>query len=106
MSSSITATFVQRDRIAALTARYGIPAVYGMQEFVISGSLLSYGIDATDQYRRATVYIDRILKGVAMAELPVQQPTHYELVINLKTAKALGRAIPPTLLAIADKVIE
>jgi putative tryptophan/tyrosine transport system substrate-binding protein len=99
-------TVTHREQIAALAARHGIPAVYGMREFVVSGGLVSYGIDAVDQFRQATVYIDRILKGAAMAELPVQQPTHYQLVINLKTAKALGLTVPDKLLALADEVIE
>jgi putative ABC transport system substrate-binding protein len=99
-------TVTHREQIAALAARHGIPAVYGMREFVVSGGLVSYGIDAIDQFRQAAVYIDRILKGAAMAELPVQQPTHYQLVINLKTAKALGLTVPDKLLATADEVIE
>jgi putative tryptophan/tyrosine transport system substrate-binding protein len=95
-----------RVEITSLAARYRLPAVYPFRFFAEVGGLLSYGVDRTDNFRRAAAYVDRILKGEKPAELPVQAPTKYELVINLKTAKALGLEIPPKLLALADQVIE
>ena len=95
-----------RDLIVKLAARYRLPAVYPARYFVSSGGLISYGPDRVEQYHRAAGYVDRILKGEKPAELPVQAPTKYELVKNLKTAKALGVIVPPTLLAQADAVIE
>jgi len=99
-------TGVHRDRIIALAAQHRLPAVYPFRFHVAADGLISYGPDLIDQYRRAASYVDRILKGEKPADLPVQAPTKYELVINLKTAKALGLTVPDTLLARADEVIE
>jgi putative tryptophan/tyrosine transport system substrate-binding protein len=89
-----------------LAAQHRLPAVYPLRLFVAAGGLVSYGPDIVDQYRRAAGYVDRILRGEKPADLPVQAPTKYELVLNLKAAKALGLDIPTTVLALADEVIE
>jgi putative ABC transport system substrate-binding protein len=100
------ATVVNRERIVALAAQHRIPAIYPFRYFVDSGGLMSYGTVPADQYRQAASYVDRILKGANPAELPVQQPAKFELVVNLKTAKALALTIPESFLLRADKVIE
>jgi putative tryptophan/tyrosine transport system substrate-binding protein len=97
---------VHRDLIILFAARYKVPAVYPLRYFAVSGGLISYGPDRLEPYRRAASYVDRILKGEKPADLPVQRPTKYSLVINLRTAKALGVNIPPSLLLRADEVID
>jgi putative tryptophan/tyrosine transport system substrate-binding protein len=97
---------VHRELIIALAARNMLPAVYAFRFFAVDGGLMSYGVEVADLYRRAATYIDRILKGGKPAEMPVQSPDKYELVINLKTAKALGLTVPQSLLYRADEVIE
>jgi putative tryptophan/tyrosine transport system substrate-binding protein len=102
----MTEAIVHRDLIIALAARYRLPAVYPLRIFATAGGLISYGPDIVDEHRRASPYVDRILRGEKPADLPVQTPTKYEYVINMKTAKALGLDVPETLLATADEVIE
>ena len=97
---------VHRSLIIAMAARHKLPTVYWQRHFVEAGGLISYGDDGTDQYRRAAEYVDRILKGEKPRDLPVQAPTKFQTVINLKTAKALGLEILPAILARADEVIE
>ena len=95
-----------RKLIIAMAARHRLPGVYAFPYLVREGGLISYGVDLADEYRQAASYVDRILRGENPADLPVQQPTKFRLLVNLKTAKALGLTVPPTLLARADEVIE
>jgi putative ABC transport system substrate-binding protein len=99
-------TVGNRKLIIAMAARFRLPAVYAFPFFVRDGGLISYGIDLADDYRKAASYVDRILRGEKPADLPVQQPTKFRLLVNLKTAKALGLKVPRSLLARADDVIE
>jgi len=97
--------FVERKRIVELAAKYRLSAIYPHKGYVDEGGLMSYGEDVSDQYRRAAVYVDKVLKGAKPADLPVQQATKFEFIINLKAAKQIGLTIPPNLLAWADKLI-
>ena len=97
--------FAERKRIVELAAKYRLPAIYPQKEFVDEGGLMSYGADSTDLFRRAAVYVDKILKGAKPADLPVQQATKFELVINLKAAKQIGLTIPVRVLERANQVI-
>jgi putative ABC transport system substrate-binding protein len=105
MTVAIRAFFAERKRIVELAGKYLLPAVYFSREFVDDGGLMSYGADYPDLFRRTAVYVDKILKGDKPADLPVQQATKFEFIINLKAAKQIGLTIPPNVLARADKVI-
>jgi putative tryptophan/tyrosine transport system substrate-binding protein len=104
-TASVSGT-THRKAIISLAMRYRLPTVYPFRYYVLDGGLASYGPDPIDQFKRAAKYVDRILKGAKPSDLPVQAPTKYHLVINLQAAKAIGLAIPPTLVATADEVIE
>jgi putative tryptophan/tyrosine transport system substrate-binding protein len=106
MTTTGVTYFGERKRIVELAGKYRLPAIYFLKEFVDEGGLLSYGADYTDLYRRAAVYVDKILKGANPADLPVQQATKFEFVINLKAAKQIGVIIPADVLARANKVIK
>jgi len=101
-----TLVFTNRDKIASLAQKHRLPSMYANREYVDAGGLIAYGPNLADAWLRAATYVDRILKGAKPAELPVEQPTEFKLVINLKTAKALGLTMPPSLLQRADEVIQ
>jgi putative ABC transport system substrate-binding protein len=101
-----TVAAAHREAIIGLAGRYRLPAIYSFGYYARIGGLMSYGVDPVDLWRHAATYVDRILRGAKPADLPVQRPTKFELLINLKTAKALGLEVPPNLLALADEVIE
>jgi putative tryptophan/tyrosine transport system substrate-binding protein len=104
--ASSSLTFRTRSQIASLAQKNRLPSIYGLREYADAGGLLAYGPNYADGWRRAAKYVDRILKGAKPGDLPIEQPTKFELVINLKTAKALGLTIPPSLLLRADQIIE
>jgi putative ABC transport system substrate-binding protein len=106
MTMATRGFFAERKRIVELAGKYRLPAIYPDKEFVDEGGLMSYGTDSTDVYRRAAVYVDKILKGAKPADLPVQQPTKFEFVINLNAAKQIGLTIPGRVLERANKVIK
>ena len=105
MTTASPRFIAERKRIVELAGKNRLPAIYYQKEFVDEGGLMSYGVDYTDLYRSAAVYVDKILKGAKPADLPVEQPTKFEFVVNLKAAKQIGLTIPPNVLARADKVI-
>ena len=105
ITTSGTTIFGQRKSIIVLAANYRLPAMYPQKEFVEDGGLMSYGVDRRDIYRRAAIYVDKILKGAKPADLPVERPTKFEFFVNMKTAKQIGLTIPPNVLARADNVI-
>lgn len=106
MTMSTTSFLAERKRIAELAGKFRLPAIYPQKEYVDAGGLMSYGVDSTDLYRRAAGYVDKILKGAKPADLPVQQATKFEFVINLSAAKQVGLTIPPNVLERADRVIK
>jgi putative tryptophan/tyrosine transport system substrate-binding protein len=106
MVSSSAFMFAHRKALADLAAEHRIPAMYEVQNFVESGGVMSYGVNVAEMQRRAAGYVDKILKGAKPADLPIEQPTKFDLVINLKTAKALGLTVSPSLLGRADQIIE
>jgi len=106
MTHSNPSFFAERKRIVELAGKYGLPAIYPQKEFVEAGGLISYGVDYDDLFRKTAHYVDKILKGAKPADLPVQQATKFEFIINLKAAKQIGLTIPPNVLARADKVIK
>ena len=106
MVAGSTFAFTNRGRIASLALQNRLPSMYGQREFADAGGLMAYGPNTADGWRRATTYVDKILKGAKPGDLPIEQPTKFELVINVKTAKTLGLTIPPSLLRRADEVIQ